>query len=106
MQVDTVSAEVDPYLPASQGPVQAAVGSPLTAPYRPALQLVHVPAPVKLYLPGGQMLAVGVVDPAAQAYPAVQFPLHADEFRPDTAPYLPAGHSPLHAARAMGAVAP
>ena len=38
----------NPYLPASQGPLQLAFGMPDTAPYKPATHIVHTPAPVEL----------------------------------------------------------
>ncbi len=75
--------------------MHAAVGSPDVLPYRPALQLLHDPAPDKLYFPTLHTAAVVVVDPATHAYPAVQFPLHDAVVRPVVAPYVPAGHA-LH----------
>jgi hypothetical protein len=81
----------DPNRPGSQGPLQVAVTIAAVAPYRPALQLVHTPAPARLYLPAGQTDAVGLLDPATQAHPAAHNPLQAAEVSPDTLPYRPAG---------------
>ncbi len=53
----------------------------------PAEQLVHAPAPAKLYFPAAHTDAVAVVDKAGQAYPAAQL-LHAAA--PDRL-YWPAG---------------
>ena len=78
------------YWPAPQLPLQAAAVKPGLLPYRPALQLVHIPAPPSEYWPAGQMDAVGVVDPAGQAYPALQMPVHDDWFMAALAPYCPA----------------
>ena len=39
-------------------------------------------------------VALGDVDPAAHAYPAVQFPVQAGVVKPPEAPYRPALHSP------------
>ena len=72
--------------------MHAAVGRPLVSPYRPALQLLQAPAPVKLYCPTGQAAGVEEVDPATHTYPAVQFPLHDALGRPVVAPYVPDGH--------------
>jgi hypothetical protein len=71
------------------------VDKPSVSPYSPALQLLHTPAPLKLYLPDPHTAAVGVVDPETHAYPAVQFPVHDALVSPDVAPYVPAGHA-LH----------
>ena len=62
-----------PYRPGLHKPLQLAVGRPVVDPNCPMVQLVHVPAPVKLNLPTGQTAAVALVDPATHAYPAVQF---------------------------------
>ena len=56
-----------PNVPAGHTPVQLDVFSPLLAPYLPALQFVHVPAPAKLYLPSEHTTAVALVDPAGHA---------------------------------------
>jgi hypothetical protein len=42
--------------------------------YFPAVQLVQVAAAARLNVPGGHVTAVGLEDPAGQAYPAVQAP--------------------------------
>ena len=39
---------------------------------------------------------MGDVDPATQKYPALHKPLHDDDPKPLTAPYVPAGHSAVH----------
>jgi len=62
--------------PALQFPLQLADVRPADAPYRPALQTVHKPAPGKLYCPAPQIDAVEFVDPAGHAYPALQLPEH------------------------------
>jgi hypothetical protein len=92
--------------PALQGPLHAGLDRPLAAPYRPGLQLLQVPTPPTLYWPGPQMVAVALVDPGAQAYPALHGPLHAGLDRPLAAPYLPAGHDPLQAAVGSPVVLP
>ena len=56
-----------PNLPAGHTPVQLDVLSPVLAPYVPALQFVHAPAPVKLYVPNGQIIAVALMLPAGHA---------------------------------------
>jgi hypothetical protein len=84
--------------PATQLPEHPAVPSPTMDPYSPATHDVHVPDPPTLYLPATQIEAVGLVDPAAHAYPALQFPLHAGVVRPEVVPYVPAGHAPVHPA--------
>ena len=82
-----------PNVPPGHRPVQADIASPVLAPYVPALQFVHVPAPAKLYLPTGHMTAVELVLPDGQAYPAVQLPEQAAVGRPAVAPYSPAAHA-------------
>jgi hypothetical protein len=52
--------------PAVQGPLQAAVGSPVVPPYRPALQLLHDPDPDTLYVPRPHTAAVADTDPDSQ----------------------------------------
>jgi hypothetical protein len=61
-------------------------------PKRPGGQSLHAPAPARLYLPTPHATAVGDVDPAAQAYPAVQVPLQSAVGREGAAPHLPAAH--------------
>ena len=46
----------------------------------------------------GHCWAVGVVDPAGHAYPALHAPSHDDDDSPLTDPNRPAAHSPLQAA--------
>jgi hypothetical protein len=70
------------------------VDNPETPPYSPALQGVHAVAPAGLYVPAGHTKAVGDVLPAAQANPAVQFPVQDGVVKPPVAPYFPASHSP------------
>ena len=69
--------DVLPYLPPGQGAVQLAVGSADVAPYRPALQFVHTVAPVREYLPAGQLTAVALTDAEGHTYPALQLPEQA-----------------------------
>ncbi len=99
-QIDAV-ALMDPTAhayPAEQLPLHAGEARPGAAPYRPAAHNVHDAAPARLYLPAAQTDAVALVDPAAQACPAVQLPLHVGDDRPGTAPYRPAAHAAVHAA--------
>jgi hypothetical protein len=109
-------ALVDPAahaFPAVQFPLQVAVFRPLVVTLNqvPAGQLLHDPAPARLYCPAGQIDTVELVDPAAHAYPGVQGPLQTAVLRPsavtlcqvpagqllqDPAParlYCPAGHT-------------
>ena len=67
--------------------MHAAVVKPVVAPYRPALQLVHTPAPPTLNLPVPQMAAVPFVDPGTQKYPAVHVPVHPAAGITAVAPY-------------------
>ena len=78
--------------------MHAGVPSIAVAPYRPAAQSTHAPAPLSLNLPAGQGAAVGLVDPGTQAYPAVQLPEQVGAVAPAVAPYLPAAHGPEQAA--------
>ena len=86
--------------------MHAAVGSPLVAPYKPAVQLVQVPEACKLYLPGGHTLTERLKVPGGQAYPAGHGPLQDALVSPGTAPYVPTGHGPLHVTAVMGVVLP
>jgi hypothetical protein len=52
--------------PALQLPVHPVVARPDVDPYRPAAQSTHTLAPVREYLPAGQIAAVALVDPATQ----------------------------------------
>jgi hypothetical protein len=125
VHVDTVSPVVDPYRPGSHCPLHAALVSPAVAPYvpeghcplhwaldnpavapyRPATQSVHDPAPTREYWPTPHCSAVALVDPAAQAYPAVQLPVQAAVGRPAVDPYLPAGQA-VHVPDPEGAYCP
>jgi hypothetical protein len=89
--------------PAVQLPLHAALDISFTPPYVPAGHALHEPAPPTLYCPAAHIAAVPLVDPAGQAYPALQLPLHPALDRPAVAPYVPAGHAPLQLAvgRAM-----
>ncbi len=95
VQADDVKPGLLPNVPAGHRAVQALELSPEMDPKVPALQLVQAAAPASLYCPGSQMTAVGEVEPATHAYPAVQFPLHPAVGSPDDAPYRPAAHT-LH----------
>ena len=46
------------------------------------------------------------VEPAAQAYPAVQAPVQVDTVRPVVEPYLPAAHGPVQVATLSPVVDP
>jgi hypothetical protein len=52
--------------PAAQGPLQLDTAIADVDPYRPGAQSVQTLAPVKEYLPAGQIAAVAFVDPATQ----------------------------------------
>ena len=67
VQLDTDKPDADPYRPASHGPLQAAVDMAVVAPNSPALQLVQTPAPARLYVPSGQVTAVGTMDAGGHA---------------------------------------
>ena len=105
LQLEFVSPGNAPYSPAGHGAVHALVFNATVAPYRPAGQDEHVPAPPKLYVPTPQTLAVAFVLPAGQEYPAVQLPLQAALATP-AAPHVPAGHEAVHAFVVKAAVAP
>ncbi len=84
-----VVGDVDPAgqaYPDVQGPEQAAVVRPATAPYAPPGQGLHTPATAREYVPAGHMDVVELVDPAGQAYPAVQLPEQDAVVRPVVAP--------------------
>ena len=55
-----------PNRPAGHCPLHAAVVMPDTAPYCPALQLVQLLAPTRLYVPAGHAAGVADTDPATQ----------------------------------------
>ena len=86
--------------------LQGADGSAAVLPNRPVLQLLHTPDPLTLNLPSGHTDAVPFVDPNTHAYPALQLPLQPGVDRPLTAPNVPAGHGPLHAADGSAVVLP
>jgi hypothetical protein len=88
--------DVDPYNPAAHGAVHDAAPILAVAPYSPAAQFVHTPAPAREYLPAGQLTAVARTDAAGHAYPAMQGPLHTALDIPLTSPYLPGAHG-VHA---------
>jgi hypothetical protein len=92
--------------PALQLPLQPALDRPAVAPYVPAGHALHTPAPPTLYRPAAHIAAVALVDPATQAYPALQLPLHSTDVRPSVAPYVPAGHGAVQKADARAVVAP
>ncbi len=69
-------------------------------------QLAQVPAPPKLYSPGGHSTAVALVEPAGQAYPAVHSPLQVSADAATAAPNRPAGHGAVQAAEASPLVFP
>ncbi len=52
--------------PAAQGPLQLDTAIAGVDPYSPAAQSTHTLAPVREYLPAGQIAAVALVDPASQ----------------------------------------
>jgi hypothetical protein len=81
-----VSPAEDPYCPAEHSPVQSAVVMPVDEPYLPAAHWVQNAAPPREYCPAMHRAAVGEVDPAGQAYPAVQFPEQAAVARPGEDP--------------------
>ncbi len=74
-----------------QAPLHADVFIAAEAPNRPAAHTMHDDAPELLYCPAGH--GDSTVDPAGHAYPAVQFPLHADVFIAAEAPNRPAAHT-------------
>jgi hypothetical protein len=84
--------------PAAQLPLHKGPVAPSTAPNRPAGHDVHTAAPAREYSPGLHMAAVGAVDPAAHAYPALHSPLHRGSDRPATAPNSPAAHAAVQLA--------
>ena len=64
--------------------------------YLPAWHGRHTDDADREYVPSGHMFDVELVLPEAQAYPAGQAPLHADDCRPAVAPNEPPGHT-VHA---------
>ena len=59
----------------------------------PTGQGKQLPDPEDAYWPASQGLAVGLVEPSGQAYPAGQSPLQAGVVSPVVLPKVPAGHS-------------
>ena len=92
--------------PAAHDPLQLAEPMAAVLPYRPAAQSTHTLVPAREYLPAGHVEAVGLVDPAAHTYPALQLPEHPGDDRPATDPYRPAAHGAVHDATPMFGVAP
>ena len=84
--------------PSAHGPLHAGVLRPTLSPYVPPGQLVHVPAPAKLYCPMGHNCTVGEVDPMGHAYPAVQWPVHVGDVSPGSEPKRPGRHGAVHVA--------
>ena len=78
--------------------------SPATAPYNPALQLLHADDPAMLYWPAGHN--DGVTEPDVHAKPAGHKPVHAAVVNPGVLPYSPALHGPLQALLLSPDVAP
>ncbi len=98
----TAVALVDPAghaCPAAQSPVHVGRATPEVLPNDPPGHGVHPAAPGPLYWPAGHSTAVALVDPAGQAYPAVQLPLHTD-VAPAAELNVPAGHAEHDAAPA------
>ncbi len=89
LQAGVDSPDAEPKVPTGQAAVQLALAIRGNAPNRPAGHTVHDPAPERLYRPAGHGDTVAMVDPAGHAYPAVQFPLHTDEFIAAVAPNCP-----------------
>jgi hypothetical protein len=93
--------ELDPgghTYPGAHGPLHAGLVSPTLSPYTPAGQLRQTADPVNPYRPTGHSCAVEEVDPAGQAYPAVQLPLHDEATCPPVAPYEPGRQGAVHTA--------
>ncbi len=92
--------------PAVHVPVHTDDVNAAMAPNLPPGHGSHTPAPARLYEPGWHWTAVADVLPAGHAYPAMQFPLHADVSSPDAEPKVPAGQAAVHADVFIAAVAP
>lgn len=60
--------------------------------YLPGEQSVHTSWPAEEYLPGVHVSWVGDVDPAGQAYPGLQGPLHWSDNMAALLPYRPGAH--------------
>ena len=86
LQLDVVRAEEAPYRPSSHGPLHNALGVTLLLPNSPAGHAVHTPAPVNEYWPAAHGVAVELVEPSGQAYPALQLPLQPESASPARLP--------------------
>ncbi len=91
--------------PGGHGRVHASP-SPTASLKVPAAQLLQLSAPPRLYCPGGHCTAAGTTEPAGQAYPRSQAPLHSGVVRPAWLPKRPPGHSPLQFAVPSAVVLP
>ena len=99
-EADAVAVAVVVRVGVADGAVHDATPMFGVAPYRPALQLLHTPAPAREYVPAGQLTAVELVDPAGHTYPALQLPEHAATDMADVDPYRPGAqfvHTPAPA---------
>lgn len=92
--------------PAGHGPLQLADTSPGVLPNTPPGHTVHTAAPPVEYVPGWHRVAVALVLPAGQAYPAAQAPVQVDTVSPRTPPNRPAGHSEVQLGDARPVVLP
>jgi hypothetical protein len=84
--VEAVRPEKEPKRPGSHGPEHDGDVAAGLLPYVPAGHMLQAKAPSKLYLPVGHCDAVGLLDPATQAYPALQGPEQLGETCPAVAP--------------------
>ena len=106
MHVTAVKPVVLPNRPATHEPVHVAVVSPAALPYLPAGHAVHVDDAAREYLPTGHTVAFALVEPAGQAYPAVQLPLQLALVRLVALPKCPAEQFPEHIAVVNAGVEP
>lgn len=95
-----------PNRPAAHGPLQEAVGRAVAAPKVPGGQSTQTPIEAVEYRPMGHVNAVPLVDPAGQAYPALQFAVHEGAVAPALAPKTPAAQGPEQPAVVRPLVAP
>ena len=106
----TAVALVDPgghAYPAAQPPLHAADGRAPVDPKVPPGQATQAPNPGRLYVPATHATAVGLVEPAGHAYPALQLPVHAAaDVKPAVKLYRPAAHAPLHDAFVQASLSP
>jgi hypothetical protein len=105
LQGEQEEAPAPLHCPAPQRPEQTAVASAEVAPYKPAGQSVHDPSPIRLYLPVEQLVTVGEMEPAGQAYPALHGPVQ-ELVLAALVPYRPGSHGPEQAAVVSAEVAP